>query len=202
MKKIIYICSTNQNKINEINSFFENHKLDFQILKSPVDISEIVENGDSFYENAKIKALFLAEKINYSEYVLADDSGLCVMSLNNFPGINSARFSVDGRFDYEIKNDYLLNAVRNKDNAAKFICSLVLIDKNGRIHNFESHCKGRLRRNISPSKNGFGFDPIFFSDEVNKFFSDLTIEEKNKYSHRGKALKLLVDYFKDKNSIY
>ena len=159
-------------------------------MKSPVDISGIVENGDSFYENAKIKALFLAEKINYSEYVLADDSGLCVMSLNNFPGINSARFSVDGRFDYEIKNDYLLNAVRNKDNAAKFICSLVLIDKNGRIHNFESHCNGRLRRNISPSKNGFGFDEIF-ELENGKTLAELTKEEKNELSARRIALEKL-----------
>lgn len=197
MSKKIYVCTTNENKINEIKVYFETHNLNYQILKSPIDLSLIVENGDTFYENAKIKALYLSEHIDCDGLILADDSGLCIDALNGFPGINSARFCVDNKYDYETKNNYILSLMNFcKNKTAHFVCSLVLIDENKRIWNFESKCTGVIKKNFSSFNKGFGYDPIFYSKEANKFFSDMTKEEKNLYSHRGKALNLLANFLK------
>lgn len=197
MKNKIYISSSNEHKISEINTFFSENKIDYEVVKPDIDLSMIIENGSTFFDNAKIKALFLAEKLNYKDLILADDSGLCVETLNGFPGIKSARFDVNGKTDYESKNNYLLSQLENVDNKnAKFVCCLVLIDKNNNLHRFEAIANGLLLKNNNEIKRNFGFDPIFYSIEANKFFSDLDENEKNKYSHRGKALKQLAQFLK------
>ena len=202
MKNNIYISSTNENKIEEINAFFRENKINFEIKKPKIDLSKIIEDGETFYENAKIKAIYLASRMNYSEYVLADDSGLCIEELNGFPGINSARFTVDGKTDYKTKNQYLIQRLgNNKNKKAKFVCCLVLIDKNRNLHKFESFSEGLILENKNEIKRNFGFDPIFYSIEAKKFFSDLDENEKNKYSHRGKSLCQLSTFLNNiKNS--
>lgn len=194
--KTIVLASNNKNKIKEFREIFS----DYNIL-SLNDIGfndEIEETGETFLENAFIKAktihLFLKDK-NLDYDVVSDDSGLCVEALNGAPGVYSARYAGGhGNDDENIKK--LLKELEVKDNRkAYFICSIVLYKSNGRYYDVEGKTHGTIA-NKKIGDDSFGYDPVFLSDDLGKTFGQASADEKNKVSHRGRAinqLKLLLD---------
>ena len=184
-KKRIVLASGNKHKIGEIAAMLP----DYEIVgyKDFADF-EIEETGETFYENALIKAKTVAEKLNSS--ALADDSGICVDALNGAPGVYSARYAGDGNDEHN--NDLLLKNMENKtDRKAKFVCCMVYCSESGDILSAMGEVKGEILLERQ-GKNGFGYDPIFYSYELKKPMGIATSEEKNSVSHRHRALAEII----------
>ena len=193
MKKTIWIATSNAHKIEEFAEMLGDEVTikSFKDLEEPVDV---VENGTSFQENARIKARALYNIVH--EPVFADDSGLEVDAMDKAPGIYSARFLGEDT-DYTIKNQYILDQVEGKDRTARYVCAIAFIDQNGEESVYEATIEGK----IAPSPigtNGFGYDPIFYFPPCQKTSAEMSLEEKNQYSHRAKALKKLYSILKEK----
>ena len=149
---------------------------------------EIPETGNTFAENAMIKAKALSELCNLP--VLADDSGLCVNALDGAPGLYSARFAGEGASDGELRAK-LLDAMRGEaDRSAFFISSVVMLFPDGRSITAEGRVCGTITEKERGS-GGFGYDAIFYCDEIGKTFAEATPKEKDLISHRGRALREL-----------
>lgn len=188
MKKIV-IGSGNQHKIEEIKAFFEDLKIEFVGLDSTLDLPEVIEDGRSYKENALKKARQRANELN--EIVLADDSGLSVDFLDGAPGIYSARFGGEGLSDQEkyLKILEILKGKPKNKRKAAFVSVLALVDP---FEQKEITVEGRVEGLIAEEAtgdNGFGYDPIFYLPEYDKTMAQLSQKEKNKISHRGRALK-------------
>ena len=157
---------------------------------------EPIENGNSFEENALIKARFASKLISYSSATIADDSGICVDSLNGQPGIFSARWAY--RNDYhnafqKIKNNLEKKGLHVNEQCAKFVCVLALIDHKKNEYIFKGSLEGRLT--LPPrGDNGFGYDPIFIPNNQKKTLAQITSKLKNSISHRRKALEKLLKH--------
>ena len=176
MKEII-VASTNEGKIKEIKAMLEEIGIEVKSLKDVFDQDiDIEENGKTFQENALIKAQTICDMIH--KPVLADDSGLEVNALDGAPGIYSARF-MGHDTSYDIKNQYIMALCRPDQQP-------ILI---------EEYFDGEIYDKIE-GENGFGYDPIFYVPELHKTSAQLTLEEKNQYSHRAKALKKLYTILK------
>ena len=157
-----------------------------------IHIGEVEENGKNYYENALIKAKALQQVSKMP--IIADDSGLEILALNNMPGLHSARFAEEcGGHAQAIKK--ILSYLEGKDRSARFICDIVLLNVEDRPLLFEGIVPGKIA--FEPhGEGGFGYDPIFICDELNKCYASLTEEEKNRVSHRSKALTKLLTYLK------
>ncbi len=192
MKKIIF-ATGNENKMKEIRMILADLGYEISSMKQAgIDI-EAEENGTTFEENALIKARAIAahEKAR-DAVVLADDSGLCIDALNGEPGIYSARYEgVDT--SYEIKNAKLisrLSGVPEEKRTARFVCAIAAVFPDGREEVRRGVIEGII--NHAPAgENGFGYDPIFYVPEFGKTTAELSPEEKNKVSHRGRALEAI-----------
>lgn len=162
------------------------------------------EDGTTFAENSEIKARAIYEEVKKldnipdNEYiVVADDSGLCVDALGGAPGIYSARYaSTDGHNSNDEENlqkvlDELKDVPAGK-RQAYFACAIFAVDQNGKATHTEARIYGEIIRE-KKGKNGFGYDPIFFVPEYGKTTAELSVEEKNAISHRGKALRQLKE---------
>ena len=198
MKKII-VATKNQGKIKEMINSFTNLPVELHSLAEFGPLPEAIEDGDTFTENALKKARFYAKETGLA--CLADDSGLEIAVLDNAPGIYSARFA-GYHADDLANNQKMLSELNNKQvqsSPAQYVCSLVFVDTDGTELTSIGKCEGIIR-NFAQGSNGFGYDPYFFVPELNKTMAELSIEEKNKISHRGKALfameKQLGDYLK------
>ena len=195
MKKQILLATSNQNKVREMKDdlliFFD----DVLSLKDVNLTIDVEETGTTFLENSKIKASDVSLKTNIP--VLGDDSGLEIDVLDGRPGIYSARFLQNE--SYETKCKELLKLLKDKDSReASFPCALTYIDKVNRIEKqFVGKCNGKIVDTYQECKYGFGYDPIFYSYEANDIFGNIPKEEKFKYSHRGKAVKMLLDFLKE-----
>ncbi len=194
MKKIV-LASNNQHKIEEFKKIFSN----LQIL-SMAEIGfcdEIEETGTTFVENSYLKAHAVAEflkKKHIKATVLADDSGLCVDALGGRPGVYSARYA--GQHDDAANRKKLLQELKGvKDRSAHFVCVITKIEPNGDCSYVEGRADGRILTKEMGS-NGFGFDPLFYSDELGKTFAEALPDEKNAVSHRAKAIKELKNVLK------
>lgn len=190
----IIVATKNENKIHEIREIFS--PLGFEVIsqtEAGIDI-DVEETGDTFEKNARLKAQAVA--LVSDDYVLADDSGLCVDALDGAPGVRSARYAGEGASDAH-KIIKLLGALEGKDNRrAKFVTSIVFIFPDGTELAANGEVYGKI--GFEPmGDNGFGYDPIFISDELKKTFAEATMEEKNSVSHRGRALKALYDRLKE-----
>ena len=190
----IVIATNNPNKVEEYRQMFasiSNIKL-FSLKDENIHI-EIEENGKTFKENSLIKAEAISKLTN--KFVLADDSGLEIEALDNFPGIYSARF-MEGR-PYKEKWAAIFEMLKNKENKnAQFHCAITFITPTKEKYVFEGIEKGYITEKIE-GENGFGYDPIFFSNSLNKTFGNATEEEKNAVSHRGKAFSQLLEFIKN-----
>ncbi|MEG9429808.1 MAG: RdgB/HAM1 family non-canonical purine NTP pyrophosphatase [Christensenellaceae bacterium] len=185
-KKRIILASGNKHKIGEIAAMLP----DYEVLgyKDFIDC-EIEETGETFYENALIKAKTVSEKLHAA--ALADDSGICVDALSGAPGVYSARYAGDG--DDEHNNDLLLKNMEGKtDRKAKFVCCMVYCSEKGDILSAFGEVKGEILTERH-GKNGFGYDPIFYSYELDKPMGIASAEEKNSVSHRHRALVEIIE---------
>lgn len=188
MKKII-IGSENQHKIEEIKSYFSDLDIKLTGLDSDLNLPEVIEDGKSYKENALKKARQRAKELNM--IVLADDSGLSVDFLEGAPGIYSARFGGEDLSDKEkyLKVLKLLEGQNKENRKAAFVSVLALVDPFKGIEiTVEGRCEGIIAESAA-GDNGFGYDPIFYLPEYDKTMAQISQTEKNKISHRGRALK-------------
>lgn len=184
-KERIVLASGNNHKIKEISQMLP----DYEVVgyKQLGFDFEIEENGKTFYENALIKAKAVSEALNLP--ALADDSGICVDALGGEPGIYSARYAGDGIDEHN--NQLLLkNMLGQKNRNAKFVCCMVLYKPDGSIVTATGETHGQIM-DACYGENGFGYDPLFFSNDLNKCLGVATAEEKNTISHRFRAIELL-----------
>ena len=180
MKKIdIVIASGNMNKIKEYKELFNGYPISVTSIKDEEIVLDVEENGSTFIENSLIKARYVASKTH--KIVIADDSGLCVHALDDFPGIYSARFKENE--PYSSKHKAINEMLEDKeDKSAHFTCAIVFVDRASNIEKtFEGKCYGHIIKPIE-GPYGFGYDPIFVPCGENKPFSLLPDEIKNEIS--------------------
>lgn len=193
MKKII-VASTNRGKIKEIKAMLNDIDIEVISMSEVLDEElEIEETGTTFKENALIKAQTIANLVNLP--VLADDSGLEVDALDKQPGIYSARF-LGADTSYDVKNQYIIDAVKDKDKTARFVCAMALVIPGQEPILIEETMEGQINDKMEGG-NGFGYDPIFYFPPCKMTSAMMPMEEKNKYSHRAKALKKLYAILKE-----
>lgn len=183
--KIIVIATRNQGKTQEIRDLLKDFPVQIRNLDDFGPIPHLEEDGDSFDENAYKKASFAARVLGLP--ALADDSGLIVDALDGAPGIHSARYAGEHATD-EQRYLKLLKDMEGKQNRkAAFECVISVAVPTGPALTYEARCEGLITTEPAGS-NGFGYDPVFFYPPLNKTFAQITGEEKNRISHRGKAL--------------
>lgn len=187
MKELV-VASTNEGKIKEIQSVLKDVGIVVKPLKDVFDKDmDIEETGVTFKENAYIKAKEISDLIQ--QPVLADDSGLEVDALDKQPGIYSARF-MGKDTSYDIKNQYIIDAVEDKIRTARFVCAMALVIPDQEPIIIEETMEGEINPKME-GENGFGYDPIFYFPPCQKTSAQMSTEEKNQHSHRGKALQKL-----------
>lgn len=200
----VIVATKNQGKIREIKSIFNFDNWEILTMKEEGLDPEIVEDGKTFEENSIIKvrtvrAEYLKQKpqdyVNYDKvYIFADDSGLEVDALNKEPGVLSARYMGEDT-SYHIKNQSIidrLEGVKDEDRTARFVCSIAAIDMEGNETVVRETMEGYIGFKEA-GENGFGYDPIFMLPEYGLTSAEISMEEKNKISHRGKALRKMME---------
>ncbi len=191
MTEIVF-ATGNPGKAREVAMMFADMDVCVKTLNEAGIEAEIVENGSTFMENACIKAETIARYTD--KIVLADDSGLVIDYLNGEPGIYSARYMGEDT-PYDIKNRNILDRmedVPDDQRSARFVCAMAAVMPDGELIKTEGVMEGRIGHEIA-GKNGFGYDPIFFLPEFEQSSAQITPEEKNEVSHRGKALRLMQE---------
>ena len=191
MKRLIF-ATGNQNKMREIREILADLPVEILSMKEAGIEADIVEDGKTFEENAIIKAKTIMELTG--ELVLADDSGLEIDYLNKEPGIYSARYMGEDT-SYHIKNASLiqrLEGVPDEKRTARFVCAIAAVFPDGRRKTVRAAMEGRIGYE-EKGENGFGYDPIFYLPEYGCTSAELSMEEKNRISHRGKALCLIKE---------
>ena len=191
-KRVLVVATRNRGKINEFRSFLSGFDVEIRSMDDFGPIPQPVEDGGSFEENAYKKASHTAKMLGFP--ALADDSGLVVESLGGEPGVYSARYAGAGATD-EANNRKLLSAMEGMANRkAAFKCVISIAVPLGPALTYEGSCEGE----IAPGprgENGFGYDPVFYYPPLEKTFAEMTAEEKNAVSHRGRAMKELRSEF-------
>lgn len=190
MKKIIF-ASNNQGKIREVKDMLADPSVEVLSMKEAGLDLDIEENGTTFQQNALIKARAVWNLTH--ELTIADDSGLEIDWMNGEPGVYSARF-MGHDTSYAVKNRAILERmkdVKGIDRTARFVCAMAAILPDGREITTRGTMEGVIAEEIA-GDNGFGYDPILYLPEYGKTSAQLTEEEKNEISHRGKALRELV----------
>lgn len=184
----IYFASQNQNKIREIAAVLP---AGIELIGiDAVTSEELEETGATLEENALQKAVFVAEKTG--ENAFADDTGLEIDALNGAPGVISARYAGEQKNAGDNCAKVLRQMTAVTDRSAQFRTVIALV-KDGQQHLFEGVVKGQIIREHRGS-GGFGYDPIFVPDGSEKTFAEMTLEEKNEWSHRARAVKKLVAF--------
>jgi XTP/dITP diphosphohydrolase len=199
MKKII-VATGNEGKMDEIRQILQGENIQFVSLKDEnLQDVEIIENGSTFEENAIIKARTISDLTG--QMVLADDSGLEVDYLHGEPGIYSARYLGEDT-SYDIKNNIidLLAGVPDDQRTARFVCAIACAFPDGRTITVRGVIEGRIGYE-QKGENGFGYDPIFYVPEFGCTTAELSSEDKNKVSHRGKALTAMYEELKRENCL-
>jgi len=186
----IIFATGNEGKMREIRLLLEDLGVPVLSMREAGARVEIVEDGRTFGENAEIKARAVWQCTG--DIVLADDSGLVVDYIGGEPGIYSARYMGENT-SYELKNRNLIERLKGaegKERSARFVCNIAAILPDGRALHMEETMEGLIAYEPAGA-GGFGYDPILYLPEFGMTAAELTIEEKNKISHRGKALKAM-----------
>lgn len=190
MNRII-IASGNQHKIEEFRTLFTPLGIQVISMQECGQFEEPQETGTTFAANAVIKAEALCAQLGCA--VISDDSGLEIDALNKEPGVYSARY-LGHDTSYEIKNQNLIERVADQaDRSCRFVCAIALARPDKPTEVFEGTVEGTVAFAPSGDK-GFGYDPIFFYPPLGKTLAEASEEEKNEVSHRGKAMRLLMEY--------
>ena len=190
MSKRMIFATGNEGKMKEVRMILADLGYEILSLKDIGYDKEIIEDGKTFEENALIKAKTIAKERN--EIVLADDSGLEVDYMDKQPGIYSARFLGEDT-SYHIKNQYIIDQLKDakpEERTARFVCAIACAFPDGRTLTTRGTIEGYIGYE-ERGENGFGYDPIFMVPEFNCSTSELDLEQKNKISHRGKALEAM-----------
>ena len=191
----VLFATGNQNKVIEIRDILKDMDAEVLTMKEVgIDI-DVEEDGTTFLENATIKAKAIAEEVKKREdikdaIVMADDSGLVIDALNGEPGIYSARY-MGHDTSYHTKNANLierLEGVEEEKRTARFVCAIAAVCPDGEVLSAVQNMEGRIGYQ-EEGENGFGYDPIFFLPEYGCSSGAISPEEKNRISHRGKALR-------------
>jgi XTP/dITP diphosphohydrolase len=184
-KTTLVIATRNPGKTKEIRELLDGFPMDIKNLNDFGPIPEIIEDGQTFDDNAYKKSSMTARMLGLP--ALADDSGLCVDALGGLPGVHSARYAGPDATDADNRRK-LLDALKGKtDRNAAFECVISLAVPTGAALTYTGRCDGVITEEPMGS-GGFGYDPLFFYPPLNKTFAQLGPEEKNRVSHRGKAL--------------
>ena len=195
----LILASRNKKKIREVEAILASHFPDVRILS--LDdvgyIGDIEENGETYEENALTKARTAVEAGNRQYPAIADDSGLSVDALNGAPGVYSARYA-GGHGDDAANNALLLKNLADtpaEERTARFVCCIALVYPDGREITVRGETEG-LIIDEARGEGGFGYDPYFYYAPFKKTFSELSAEEKNAISHRGKAIAKVAEILK------
>ncbi len=190
MSRIVF-ATGNANKMKEIHMILSDIGMEILSMKEAGVSADIVEDGKTFEENALIKARAIAALLP-EDIILADDSGLEIDYLNGEPGVYSARYMGEDT-SYEIKNQNLidrLEGVPKEQRTARFVCAIAAVLPDGRVLQTRGTIEGYIGWE-SAGTNGFGYDPIFYVDDYGCSTAQLSPEQKNEISHRGKALRAM-----------
>lgn len=188
-EKIIVAATGNEHKLKEIREILKGYRV--ISAKEAGFFGEVEETGTTFLENAFLKARAVVESTGRA--ALADDSGLTVDALGGAPGIYSARYSGGGSAE---NRKLLLKNMKGKgERGASFVCAVALVFPDGREYSAIGRTYGTITEE-ERGENGFGYDSLFFSDDLKKTFAEASDEEKNSVSHRGRALQGLMDALK------
>ena len=191
-RQLLVLATRNRGKTREIRRLLKDFPVEIRNLEDFGPIPPVEEDGTNFDENAYKKASFTAKVLGLP--ALADDSGLEVDALGGDPGVHSARYAGPGASDEE-NNARLLREMEDKTNrVAAFICVISIAVPSGLALTYEARCEGLIAEGPA-GKGGFGYDPVFYYPPLNRTFAQLSPEEKNRVSHRGKALAELKEEF-------
>lgn len=190
MKEFV-LATTNKGKLAEFNEMGKKVGIKF----TTIDMPEIEENGTTFEENSLIKAKAISKITNMP--VVADDSGLCIECLPDELGLHTARFL--NHLPMKERCLELIKKVDEKNTTrdAYFVCVITLIYPDGKYYHFRGETYGSISKTYS-GENGHGYDPVFYSNDIQKTFGMASIAEKDSVSHRGRAFKKFEEFFYDK----
>ena len=190
MIKELVIATRNMGKLEEFKVLMKDLPVEIKCLEDFGEIEEPAETGRTFAANARLKAVYYAKKTGVP--CIADDSGLEVQALDGAPGVRSARYAGEKATDEE-NNEKLLHIMKFQvKRTCRFRCALAVALPNGKVlHEVDGICEGMLLH-APLGDGGFGYDPLFWSTELHKGMAEATMQEKNKISHRGKAIRKLV----------
>lgn len=198
MNQKIIFATNNEGKMKEIREILADLGVEVLSLKDAGINIDIEENGTTFEENALIKVNAIKKMTDC--IVLADDSGLEIDYLNKQPGVYSARYMGENT-SYTIKNNKileLLDGVPTEKRTARFVCVIAAALPDGTLHTTKGVLEGIIGEKIE-GENGFGYDPIFYLPEYHCTTAQLSLEEKNVLSHRGKALQAMKEFLKSED---
>jgi XTP/dITP diphosphohydrolase len=185
----LVFATNNVNKLLEVQSLIPNH-IKLLSLKDINCDEDIPETQPTIEGNAKQKAEYI--KTNYGYDCFADDTGLEVEALDGQPGVYSARYAGPQR-NANDNMDKLLSQLKQKNNRSAQFKTVVALHLNGQLKTFTGICKGKIVREKRGAK-GFGYDPIFKAEGYDKTFAEISLDEKNKIGHRGKAVTQLIEF--------
>jgi XTP/dITP diphosphohydrolase len=189
MKNTLIFATNNQHKVEEIRTVLKNSFTIITLKEAGIDI-DIPEPHDTLEANATEKAQTIHQLTGKDCF--SEDTGLEVAVLNGEPGVKSARYAGDGR-DFQQNIDKLLENLKDKTNRKARFRTIISLIMNNREHVFEGICEGRIIEDQQGNK-GFGYDPVFMPDGADKTFAEMTMEEKNAFSHRRKATDQLIAF--------
>lgn len=197
----LYLASGNAHKAAEFSALVAASRLLVEVLSAREvgGMPDVVEDTGTFAGNARKKARALHARLPVGSWVLADDSGLCVAALEGAPGVESAYFA-GPQGDSAANLRKLIETMRGvppERRQAYFVCVLVVIDGQGREHEFEGRCAGALRETAGGA-GGFGYDPLFVPTGQTLTFAELPEAEKNALSHRGRAWARLAEWWRER----
>jgi XTP/dITP diphosphohydrolase len=192
--KTLVLATRNKGKITELMRLLSEFNINIKGLDEFDPIPEIKEDGKTFEENAYKKAYFTAKSLGVP--ALADDSGLVVNALGGEPGVHSARYAGDHASDEDKYNKLLKEMAGKTDRSAYFECAIAIALPTGASMTFTGRCEGEITFE-SFGDEGFGYDPIFLYPPLEMTFAQIPLEEKNKISHRGRAMAGLKERFNE-----
>lgn len=202
---LIYLASSNPGKLREFQEAAGSLAVELQLLPRLASIQPPEEDGITFEENARIKAEYYS-RFAPGQLLIAEDSGLSVDSLQGAPGIYSARYAAmlkDGKASHTNSSDAENNAaliaqlerLPGEKHAGKYICVIALGTDGETLATFQGEVAGELV-SIPRGTGGFGYDPLFYFPALGKTFAELSLEEKRRHSHRGKAFRHFLEWYK------
>lgn len=191
-RQLLVLASRNAGKTGELRELLKDFPVELKNLDDFGSIPPVEEDGTTFDENAYKKAAFTAKVLGLP--ALADDSGLEVDALGGLPGVHSARYAGPNASDTD-NSAKLSSEMKGKTNrAATFVCVISIAVPAGMALTYEGRCEGLIAE-APAGENGFGYDPLFYYPPLKRTFAQLSVEEKNQVSHRGKAMAQLKEEF-------